>query len=223
MCIDDVVLPSYTRKQEMWNCITHALGVLFALIGGPFLLAQCIRQGNIWNIVTSSIFVVSIFILYAVSSIYHGLKEGKVKKVFRILDHNMVFLLIWGTYTPYCLSGMRPSFPEWGWSIWAIVTFLGISGAILNSLDIHKFRKICMAIYLGMGWTAIISFYPLIVSIGWYPATFLLLMGGVSYTIGALLYGLGNKHSKWWHTIWHLFVLLGTLLMFISLYFYVLV
>ena len=222
MCIDDIELPSYTRKQERMNCLTHALGVLFALIGGPFLIYKTAIEGDIWNIVTASIFILSIFILYLGSALYHGLPESRAKKVFRVLDHNMVFLLIWGTYTPYCLSGMRPSFPEWGWSIWGIVTFLGIVGAIFNSLDIHKFGKLCMVDYLLMGWVAIISFYPLIVSIGWYPATFLLLMGGVAYTIGAVLYGLGGKKSKWFHTIWHLFVLLGTLLMFISLYFYVL-
>ena len=93
---------------------------------------------------------------------------------------------------------------------------------ILNTLDIHKFAKLCMVDYLLMGWTAIISFYPLIISIGWFPGTFLLLMGGVAYTIGAALYGLGGKRSKWWHSVWHLAVLLGTLLMFLSLYFSVL-
>lgn len=222
MSVDQIVLPSYSRGQEATNSITHALGILFALVGGPFLILRCVEQGHWWNIATAIVFLLSILCLYGVSALYHGLPEGRAKKVFRVLDHNMVFLLIWGTYTPYCLSGMAPEFPGWGWSIWGVVTFLGVAGAILNTLDIHKFAKLCMVDYLLMGWTAIVSFYPLIISIGWFPGTFLLLMGGVAYTIGAALYGLGGKRSKWWHSVWHVAVLLGTLLMFLSLYFSVL-
>ena len=214
-------LPDYTRKQEFWNSFSHALGVLFALIGGPFLIAKAVASNDPWKIASSVVFVVSLFILYFGSAFYHGLPKGPLKSVFRVLDHDNVFVLIMGTYVPYTLVGLRPYSAAWCYSILVPCLILGIVGIVLNSIDLKKFEIFCVIDYILMGWLIIISFYPLVESVGWYPCVFFLLMGGVSYTVGAVLYCLGFKHSKWFHLIFHFFVLLGTLLMFVSLYYWV--
>lgn len=221
MTVKEIDLPPYTRRQEWWNMLSHAFGVIFSLVGGIFLLIKASYTGDAWRIVTSAVFMFSLLVLYAISSVYHGLYRNNGKRVLRVLDHDMVFFLIMGTYTPYCLVTLREYSPGWGYSIWGIVMVLGIVGIVLNSCNIKKFFIFSMVDYLLMGWCVIISMYPLLMSLGWWMGTFLLLMGGVSYTVGAVLYAVGKKKSPWFHTVFHFFVLLGTILMFFSIYFYV--
>jgi hemolysin III len=221
MTVKEIDLPPYTRRQEWWNMLSHAFGVIFSLVGGTFLLIKASYTGDAWRIVTSAVFMFSLLVLYTISSVYHGLYRNNGKRVLRVLDHDMVFFLIMGTYTPYCLVTLREYSPGWGYSIWGIVMVLGIVGIVLNSCNIKKFFIFSMVDYLLMGWCVIISMYPLLMSLGWWMGTFLLLMGGVSYTVGAVLYAVGKKKSPWFHTVFHFFVLLGTILMFFSIYFYV--
>lgn len=221
MTVKEIDLPPYTRRQEWWNMLSHAFGVIFSLVGGIFLLIKASYTGDAWRIVTSAVFMFSLLVLYTISSVYHGLYRNNGKRVLRVLDHDMVFFLIMGTYTPYCLVTLREYSPGWGYSIWGIVMVLGIVGIVLNSCNIKKFFIFSMVDYLLMGWCVIISMYPLLMSLGWWMGTFLLLMGGVSYTVGAILYAVGKKKSPWFHTVFHFFVLLGTILMFFSIYFYV--
>lgn len=221
MTVKEIDLPPYTRRQEWWNMLSHAFGVIFSLVGGVFLLIKASYTGDAWRIVTSAVFMFSLLVLYTISSVYHGLYRNNGKRVLRVLDHDMVFFLIMGTYTPYCLVALREYSPGWGYSIWGIVMVLGIVGIVLNSCNIKKFFIFSMVDYLLMGWCVIISMYPLLMSLGWWMGTFLLLMGGVSYTVGAVLYAVGKKKSPWFHTVFHFFVLLGTILMFFSIYFYV--
>lgn len=216
----ETILPNYTRSQEKWNCITHLLGVVFALIGGPFLIRNAFVDGDVFKIVSSIVFTLALLILYSGSAAYHGWKPSKTKRVLRVMDHNNVFILIMGTYTPYCLAGIRPYSGAWGYSIFAIVVALGIIGITLNSIDLEKFSKISMVNYILMGWVIVISFYPLIQAIG-LTATMILLLGGIFYTIGAVLYGLGGRKNQWWHVVFHVFCLLGTSSMFFSIYFYI--
>lgn len=221
MTVKEIDLPPYTRRQEWWNMLSHAFGVIFSLVGGIFLLIKASYTGDAWRIVTSAVFMFSLLVLYTISSVYHGLYRNNGKRVLRVLDHDMVFFLIMGTYTPYCLVTLREYSPGWGYSIWGIVMVLGIVGIVLNSCNIKKFFIFSMVDYLLMGWCVIISMYPLLMSLGWWMGTFLLLMGGVSYTVGAVLYAVGKKKSPWFHTVFHFFVLVGTILMFFSIYFYV--
>lgn len=221
MTVKEIDLPPYTRRQEWWNMLSHAFGVIFSLVGGIFLLIKASYTGDAWRIVTSAVFMFSLLVLYTISSVYHGLYRNNGKRVLRVLDHDMVFFLIMGTYTPYCLVTLREYSPGWGYSIWGIVMVLGIVGIVLNSCNIKKFFIFSMVDYLLMGWCVIISMYPLLMSLGWWMGTFLLLMGGVSYTVGAVLYAVGKKKSPWFHTVFHFFVLFGTILMFFSIYFYV--
>ena len=221
MTVKEIDLPPYTRRQEWWNMLSHAFGVIFSLVGGIFLLIKASYTGDAWRIVTSAVFMFSLLVLYTISSVYHGLYRNNGKRVLRVLDHDMVFFLIMGTYTPHCLVTLREYSPGWGYSIWGIVMVLGIVGIVLNSCNIKKFFIFSMVDYLLMGWCVIISMYPLLMSLGWWMGTFLLLMGGVSYTVGAVLYAVGKKKSPWFHTVFHFFVLFGTILMFFSIYFYV--
>lgn len=218
MTVREIELPNYSLAQELWNAISHGLGTLIALIGGPFLLIKCVESGDVWRIVSCSVFLFAILIMYIFSCLYHAMGRNAGKKVLRVMDHDMVFVLIMGTYTPYCLVSIREYSPAWGWSIWGIVMVLGIVGIVLNSCNIKKFAIFSMIDYILMGWTCAIAFYPLVMALGWWPGTALLLMGGIAYTVGAALYGLGKKHSPWWHSVFHFFCLAGTILMFVSIY-----
>ncbi|MCH3909253.1 MAG: hemolysin III family protein [Bacilli bacterium] len=214
----DIELPDYTLAQELWNSISHGLGTIFTLIMGPFLIMKAVNSGDVYQIVSSSIFVFALLCLYTFSCLYHGMGRNTGKKVLRVMDHDMVFVLIMGTYVPYCLVSLREYSPAWGYTILSLCVVLGIIGIVLNSVNIKKFAVFSMIDYILMGWIIVISIYPLIKAIGFYPGTFLLILGGVLYTVGAVLYGVGKKKSPWWHTVFHFFVLAGTLCMFFSIY-----
>ena len=223
MSLERITLPNYTRKQEWWNSISHFCGVVFALIVAPFLLVKACKSDNAMYIAACVIYLVALIILYAGSSLYHGLPSCPFKKVMRVLDHDNVFLLIMGSYTPYTwigLSEAKDGFP-WCWVIFGTVWSLCILGIVFNSIDLKKFSKVCMVIYVGMGSAILAAFYPLYFSIG--LAGILTLLGsGVFYWVGATLYVLGGKKNFWYHTVFHFFVLAATTLMFFSIYFFVL-
>lgn len=214
-----IPLPTYTRTQEIWNSVSHMLGVAFTLVAGPFLIVKASYTGDSWRIVSSSIFVLSLLMLYTFSSLYHGLLPCNAKRVLRVMDHDMVFVLIMGTYTPYCLVGLRQYSAAWCWPIYGVCLALGILGIVLNSCNLKKFAVFSMIDYLCMGWLIIISIYPLSLSIGWMPGTLLLLLGGIAYSVGAALYAIGGKKNHWFHLVFHFFVLIGTIMMFFSIYF----
>ena len=154
------------------------------------------------------------------SSIYHGLKpDTKAKKVFQVLDHCSIFLLIAGSYTPFCLCTFREYNTALGWTIFGIIWAIAILGIALNSIDIKKYKVFSMICYLGMGWCIIFTanLFPKLLGVG---GTVFLVAGGIIYSLGAILYGLGKKH-KWMHSIFHLFILLGSLLQFFCILLYV--
>lgn len=214
-------LPKYTLAQEISNSITHGFGALLALIFGPFLIVKAAVTKNPLAIVSVSLFIASIIVTYTISCIYHALARNNGKRVLRVLDHDMIYTLIAGTYAPYCLVGIAKDNLALGWTIYGICVVLGIIGVVLNSVNLKKFKVFCMIDYIAMGWIVIFSFFPLINSIGWFPASFILLLGGISYTVGAVLYAIGSRHNQWFHLVFHCFCLLGTILMFVSIYFFV--
>ncbi|MFA6619810.1 MAG: hemolysin III family protein [Bacilli bacterium] len=223
MKAQDIELPDYTPTQELWNSISHGAGTVLTLIFGPFLIIKAAKSGDVWSIVACSIFVFALLCLYTFSCLYHGLHKNIGKKVLRVMDHDMVFVLIMGTYAPYSLISLRQFSQGWCWGIFGPCILLGIIGIVLNSCDLKKFAIFSMIDYILMGWIIVISMYPLSLSMkGFFPGVFLLLMGGISYTVGAVLYGVGKKRSPWWHTVFHVFVLIGTILMFISIFYNVL-
>lgn len=223
MPIEKITLPQYSLAQEIWNAISHGLGTLLTLIFGPFLIIKAVNTGSAWAIVGCSIYVFSLLLCFTSSCLYHALARNNGKRVFRVLDHAMVYALIMGTYAPYCLVSLNNYHPGWCWAIWGSVIAGGAFAITMSSINIVKYKKLNFIAYMLMGWAVAISLYPLSVSMGgFFPGPFLLLMGGVVYSLGALLYCIGKKHSAWWHTVFHFFVLGGAILMFISIYFYVL-
>ncbi len=215
-----IELPKYTLAQELWNSISHGLGAVLGIIGGGFLINNAAISGDPWKISSSVIYILTTVVLYTISCIYHALARNTGKKVFRVLDHNAVFLLIMGTYVPYCLVTLREYSMAWAFSILGLCWVLGIVGIVFNSINIKKFRVMCMIDYIAMGWCVLISFYPLYMSLD-LTGLILLISGGVAYTLGAILYGLGAKKTQWFHVVFHFFVLAGSILMFFSIFFFV--
>lgn len=218
--LNDRVLPSYTKGEEIFNMVTHIVG---GALGAITLILVPIFAGihnNVYGIVSGIIFGFSMILLYSMSSIYHGLSPKlKAKKVFQILDHCSIFILIAGSYTPFCLCTLREYNPITGYSILAIIWLAAIIGIIFNSIDIKKYKVLSMVCYLLMGWCIIvkINILPSLLTISGFV---LLLLGGIIYTIGAILYGIGKKH-KYIHSVFHIFIFLGNLLHFLCILLYV--
>ena len=166
------------------------------------------------------IYGLSLIALYTVSSVYHGLQPGMGKKVMQVIDHCTIYALIAGTYTPILISAFLPQNPTLGWSLLALEWILAALACTLTAIDLRKFRVFSMICYIGMGW-AILPFWRQTAQYIGTPGFVLLLLGGISYTVGAILYGIGSKRP-WFHSVFHIFVVLGSLLQFLSIFFYVL-
>lgn len=213
------ILPSYSAGEETMNMVTHIVGGGFALIILCLCLIKSIPAGALQSI-TSGVYGCSMVLLYAMSSIYHGLPKCTGKKVLQILDHCSIYLLIAGTYTPIVLCSLVPAYPVIGWGLFAAQWILAITSIVLTAIDLRKYRVFSMICYISMGWS-IIFFLPQAMSVLSPSGFWLLFSGGIAYTIGAVLFGLGKK-MKWMHSVFHIFVVLGSLLQFLTIYFYVL-
>lgn len=213
----DRTLHKYTLGEELVSAISHGIGAVLAIIGTVFL---CIRAAQIDAValVSAILFGVTMVLLYTVSTVYHALAPNGGKKVLRILDHCFVFVLIIGTYAPYCLSGMHNLY---GYILYSVNCVLGVVGITLTAIDMKRFSKFAMVCYILMGWIIVLAFKTLFDSVA-LAGIIWLLVGGVIYTVGAVLYGLGKK-KKYIHSLWHFFVLGGTICHFISIYLYVFV
>ena len=216
----DRVLPTYTKGEEIFNMTSHIVGGALGIVALVLSVVFAAVHGNGYGVVSGAIYGVTMVILYTMSSIYHGLNpKRKAKKVFQVLDHCSIYLLIAGSYTPFALCTLREYSTALGWTIFGVIWFVAILGIILNSIDIKKFRVFSMICYLVMGWCIVFKINLLPELLG--TAGFvLLLLGGLAYTIGAILYGLGKKH-KYMHSVFHLFILLGSLLQFFTILLYV--
>ena len=218
--LKDRILPKYTKGEEIFNMTSHIVGGAFGVIALILCLTFSIIHTDMYAIISSIIYGSSIIVLYTMSSIYHGLRaEGKAKKVFQVLDHCSIFLLIAGSYTPFCLVTFREYKPVLGWTIFAIIWGMAILGIILNAIDIKKYKVFSMISYLGMGWCIIFTanLLPKLLGIA---GLILLLLGGIAYTVGAIFYGFGKK-KKYIHSVFHLFILLGSILQFFTILLYV--
>lgn len=217
--LSDRVLPTYTRGEEIFNMTSHIVGGVLGIVATVLCVIFAALHGNGYGVVSGSIYGVTLIILYTMSSIYHGLNPKRPsKKVFQVLDHCTIFLLIAGCYTPVALCNIREVNAAYGWWLFGIVWALAIIGIVFNSIDLKKFKKFSMICYLLMGWFIIFRADLLIKSMD-FAGLILLVSGGISYTIGAVLYGVGKKH-KYFHSIFHLFILLGSFLQFFSILLY---
>ena len=210
--------PDYTYQEEMMNMLSHAVGVICAIV--MMVIAVRASSGDPLKIACSTIYVASVLAAMLFSSIYHGLPKGMPKQVFRVIDHCDIFFTIAGTYTPITLIGIVPINPAMGWSIFAIEWGLAIIGATLNAIDLKRYSKFSMACYLGMGWCVIISLRDTILAMT-LEGFLWIIGGGVAFTIGAVLYLIGKK-KRYRHFIFHVFVLIGIVTQFIGVWWHLL-
>lgn len=215
--LKDRTLPRYSRGEEIMNMVTHIVG---GGLGIVVLVLCLIRAEGVCEVTGSAVYGISMIALYAVSSIYHGLKPSMGKKVMQVIDHCTIYILIAGTYTPILLTAFRPVYPMICWGLLVMEWTLAVLAAILTAIDLKKYNVFSMACYIFMGW-GIIFFLPQTMEVVSRPGFFWLLSGGIAYTVGAVLYGIGSK-KPWMHSVFHIFVVLGSLLQFLTIYLYVL-
>ena len=194
-----------SRSEEVANSLSHGIGLLASLAGVPFLLLQAVNYGDAGVIVAMSLFSASMVLLYLASTLYHALPTGKAKRVFRIIEHSAIYLLIAGTYAPFALGVLRGA---WGWSLFGATWSLAAIGIAMKALGKASHPVISTTLYLLMGWLIVVAAVPLVEKV---PPSGLLLIagGGLAYTIGVAFFALDSR-LKYGHFIWHLFVLVGT-------------
>ena len=218
--LSDRKLPDYTRGEEIMNMITHIVGGAMGVAVLVLCVIRAALNGNVYGIVTSALYGTSMIVMFTISSVYHGLKPNLGKKVMQVIDHCTIYFLIAGTYTVIVLSALRPEYPLLGWGLFAFEWAMVALATTLTAIDLKKYSAFSMICYIGMGW-AVIPFWRPVLEVLTVPGFLLLLFGGIAYTVGSILYGLGKK-KKWMHSVFHIFVILGALLQFFAVLFYAL-
>lgn len=218
--LKDRKLPDYTRGEEIFNMVSHIVGGALGVVALILCVAFAALHHNVWGVVGSAIYGVTLILLYTMSSVYHGLSPNLMaKKVFQVIDHCSIFVLIAGTYTPIALSALRAYSPALGWTIFGVIWALAALGITLNAIDLKKYNVFSMICYLFMGWLVLFAAKPTYLALG-PKAILFLIVGGISYTIGAIIYMLCRK-KRYGHSIFHIFVVLGSLLHFFCILFYI--
>lgn len=207
-------LPHYTLGEEIFNSVSHGVGVALACVGFGILIVLSALYGDAWAVSSSIVYSFSLFALYLASTLYHACPNRRVKGVLQVLDHCSIFLLIAGTYTPYTLITLRGAL---GWTLFAVVWGAAIVGVVLNAIDVQKYSRISMVCYVAMGWVVVLAIRPLMASLAW-RGLVLLALGGVFYTVGIVFYVIRRSYM---HSIWHLFVLAGSVCHYLSILLYV--
>ena len=213
-------LPRYTRGEEIANMVTHIVGGTMGIAVLTLCVIRAAIHHNPMGVVTSAIYGATMILLYTMSSVYHGLLPSTGKKVMQVIDHCTIYFLICGTYTVIALSAIRPIYPKLGWLLLGFEWIMAIIATVLTAIDLKQYRVFSMICYIGMGW-AIIPFAKVVMQVLTKPGFYLLLAGGIAYTIGAVLYGIGSK-KKWMHSVFHIFVDIGSLLQFLCVAMYAL-
>ena len=212
-----ISIPRYSLGEELMNSITHGIGACLGIAALVLCIVKSCNPLDGYKLASSIVFGLTTTLLYLMSCLYHALKVNRAKRVFRVIDHCTIFLLIVGTYTPYTLITLHGMT---GWVLFGVVWGVGILGIVLNAVSLRRFAKMSVACYIALGWVVLFASRQLIASLA--PAgLWLLLAGGIAYTIGAVLYGIGSK-KPYFHSIFHFFCLIGTALHFFSIYLFVL-
>ena len=202
------------------NMVTHIIGGDFGILVLILCTVLAVPGGDPLEILSAVVYGFSLIAVYTISSVYHGLRPGMGKKVLQVVDHCTIYLLIAGTYTPILLAGFRSTYPEICWGLLALEWGLSILAIVLTAIDLKKYNVFSMICYIGMGW-AILPFWHQARDVLTQPGFLLIFWGGIAYTIGAILYGIGSK-KRWMHSVFHIFVLLGSFLQFLAICMYVL-
>jgi hemolysin III len=211
----DYSLPRQTLGEEIANSITHGIGAALATAALVILVVFAAIHGNAWQVVSFSIYGSSLIIMYTSSTLYHAFTNPKVKNYFRVMDHSSIFLLIAGTYTPITLIALRGT--GWGWTIFGIIWGLAILGIIFKLVFWGKLKKLSVVFYILMGWLVVIAIKPMITNLA--PGLLIwIAIGGLSYTLGIIFYAWTKLPYS--HSVWHLFVLGGSISHFLGILFY---
>ncbi len=205
----------YSNTEEKLNVLTHGFGLLLAIIAFPFLILKSLEYQGFWKIFSFIIYGLSLVVLYAASTFYHAAKSPKLRRRLNIFDHAAIYVLIAGSYTPFCLV-ILPE--QTGWYMFAFVWLFALAGVILKLFFTGKYDKLSTALYLVMGWQVVFLIKPLMNNLS-YDGLFYLIAGGVFYTVGAVLYSI--KKIPYNHAVFHVFVLLGSFSHFWAIYKYV--
>jgi hemolysin III len=204
-----------SQGEELVNSLSHGVGLIGAITGAPFLIIHATQYGDSKFIVGACIFSLTTILLYLASTLYHIIPIGKIKRIFNVIDHSVIFLLIAGTYTPFTLGVLNGA---WGWTLFGIVWGLAIIGVTLKVLNKASHPILSNGLYLGMGWVIVIAIEPLIARM---PTSGLLwlLAGGLFYTVGIIFY-ITDSRIKYGHLTWHLFVMAGTVCHYFAVLWY---
>jgi hemolysin III len=205
----------HSLQEEIANSVIHGVGLAGGLAAGPFLVLAASRHGGSADIAGASVFVGTVVLLYLSSTLYHAMPKNKAKSVFRVIDHSAIYLLIAGTYTPFTLGVLRGA---WGWTLFGLVWSTAAVGVILKVAGGIRYPRLSTALYVVMGWIAVIAIRPLWLRMpvsGW----LWLLAGGLAYTAGIIFYA-ADQRVRYGHFVWHLFVLMGTVCHFFAVLWY---
>lgn len=213
-------LPNYTKGEEIFNMVSHIVGGATGIAAAALCVVFAALHHNVYGVISGAIYGASMIILYTISSIYHGLRPDlTAKKVFQVIDHCSIFLLIAGTYTPIALCSLREYNTALGWAVFGVIWAAAAVGITLNAIDIKAYHKFSAACYILMGWCIVLAWKPAAIMLTG-GGIALLLTGGVAYTIGALFYYF-LKNKRYMHSVFHLFVLAGSILHLLCILFYV--
>jgi hemolysin III len=204
---------NYSEEEEFWNTLTHGVGILLSITA---LVMMVLSADSGLAVVSTAIFGVTLVLLYTASTLYHANRDEKRKKVLKRIDHLSIYLLIAGTYTPVCLLGLQGA---WGWTIFGLIWGLVLLGFIFKFSSWRDNKKLSLLLYGTMGWLIVIAIKPMLDSLST-DALLYLLLGGLLYTTGIYFYA--NKGVKYYHAIWHLFVLGGSVMHFLSVFLFIL-
>ena len=217
--LSDRKLPNYSSSEETMNMVTHIVGGALGILTLVLCVIRAARHGSALGVITSIIFAGSMILLYTMSSVYHGLRPGMGKKVLQVLDHCTIYVLIAGTYTPVVLCSILPVYPVLAWVLLGIQWGCAALAITLTAIDLKAYNVFSMILYIAMGWCIIFVAPQLMVCVG-KTAFGWILAGGIAYTIGAVLYGIGSK-KHWMHSVFHIFVVLGSMCHAWAIYQYV--
>ena len=200
-------LKRYSLGEEIFSSVSHGVGCLLSVAGLVVLVVFSALKSDAWSVVSSAIYGGSLVVLYCMSTLYHAITNEKAKKFFRIMDHNTIFFLIAGTYTPITLDVLRRNDPVLGWVLFGIVWGAAVLGICLNSIDLTKYSKPSVVCYIAMGWVIIFAIKPMLTAMSAFSLWFLVI-GGVFYTVGVIFYAI--KKVKYFHSVWHIFTIAGS-------------
>ncbi|MCM3116834.1 hemolysin III family protein [Neobacillus sp. MER 74] len=206
----------FSKKEELANSITHGIGVMLSIAALIILIIYASLYGNVWHIVSFTIFGVTMFILYMSSTLLHSFPEGKVKDLFEIFDHSSIYFFIAGTYTPFLLIVIKGAL---GWTLFGVVWGLAIAGTVFKCFFVKKYLFTSTLLYVVMGWLIVFAWKPLVNNLSPQGMTYLII-GGALYTLGAIFYVW--RGFKYHHAVWHVFVLAASAAHFFCVLFYVL-